>query len=180
MTDEQKLHLHPNELCFIKGITPEVLFVKVLDAVQNGISPADIYKNPQKYLTSGKIKEIIINLGGEGIKVSPEIIQEMAKRGDDTAITIIKEDLFQTYNAYNFKLEPLKFAFLEKKGVDDRENKILIEIIKEGKMKNNGGMHLAVCSVHEESYSYKIIHEKDLWKSESIKGWHKIVATMKG
>lgn len=52
----------------------------------------------------------------------------------------------------------------------DRENKILIEILKEGKLKNIGGWKLVVCQVYIEPWSYVIKKSDDFWGSEYIIG----------
>lgn len=167
------------------GIESSIVLEKILDAVDQGATTKEIRNNPYKYLTSGKTKEIIINIGGAGLKISPEIINEMSRRGDKLAMEIRDENRFHNYvNRYG--KNPLRFAFLEHMTgcpyfhAYDRENGVLKEIIKEGKMRNNGGMTLRIFKVYEEPYMYKVCEDIDDFGSEYIKGWHELVAEMTG
>lgn len=169
----------------LKGFSSQMVLERVLKAIDSGVTTDEIRRNPLKYLTSGKTKEIVINTGGEGLKVCPEIIHEMAKRGDVLAQEIIDNKSFRTYNT--FGLGPkLQFAYLKTPhqwiGEYDRTNKTLIQIIKEGTMKNNGGMDLVVAKVYDDSdyEMYQIRNVDDDWSSEYIDGWHKIIAEIKG
>ena len=136
----------------------------ILDAIDRGVSTEEIRKNPTQYMISGKTKEIVINSGGEGLKLSPEIIEEMANRGDDVAKDILVKDKFRTYSNSS-----LKFAYLEDEMCNPiRDNPILIEIIKESKLKNTGGMDLVIYQVPVEDWAFKIREEKDFWGCEYI------------
>lgn len=167
----------------LSSVHPKILLDKILNAVDKGISTKEIREDPLKFLTSGVKKEIVINTGGEGLKLSPEIINEMAKRGDKLAKDILEKNKFQNYVQFSHTL-PIKFAFLENEppiyGIAnyDRENKILIDIIKEGKLKNNGGMTLMVAAVYEEYYMHEIKMDHDLYQSEYIVGYHEKIAKM--
>jgi len=164
-------------------IKPQILLDKILDAIDKGATTDEIRSDPIKFMTTGKKKEIVINTGGEGLKLSPTIITEMAQRGDKLAKEIIEKDKFQNYTKNCYPL-PIKFAFFEKNppiyGIPnyDRENKILIDIIKEGKLKNNGGMTLVVAAVYDEYYMYEIKTSCDFYQSEYIDGYHEIIAKM--
>jgi len=153
------------------GMSPEILFTKILDIIDSGVSTDDLRKNPTKYLMKGTTKEIIICTGGEGLKVSHEIITEMAKRGDKLAIHLLDKDKFSII------LDPItkavqKWCYLESKyNKYDRENKILIEILKEGKLHNIGGWTLEIYTVYSEPWSYKICKSDDHWGSEYVKGY---------
>ena len=164
------------------GIPQDVLFDHILFAIDHGAKTNDIRQNPMKYLTSGKTKEIVINSGGEGLKLSPEIIEEMSKRGDQLAKKIIDQNKFINYRQWG-KISNLKFAFLEYSDRQyDRENKVLIQIIKEGKMKNTAGMTLKLIEVYEEPFMYRIENNPDTYgsKEEYVVGHYKVISEMKG
>ena len=167
----------------LDGIDSEILFEKILGAIDHGATTQQIRQNPFKFLTSGKTKEIIINTGGEGLKVSREIVVEMARRGDPLATEIIKNNRFKHYSGLMLK-EPMLFAYLETGGTFhdsyDRENKILIDMIKENKFRNNGGMSLAIYRVYEEPYMYQVCKSDDCWRSEYLVGWSQHIAVMRG
>lgn len=124
-------------------------------------------------------------MGGEGLKVSPEIIKEMAKRGDKLALKILERNCFERYMSF-FEETDLKYTFLEDPdnigSGYDRGNATLIQIIKEGKMRNNGGMDLMVAEVYDdpEYTTYNVCEQKDSWNSEYIKGYYREIAIMKG
>jgi hypothetical protein len=164
------------------GIDTKTAIEMILDAVDRGVTTREIRADPLKYLTSGQTKEIIINTGGEGLKISEEIIIEMAKRGDSLAQQIIKKDDFKNVSYGS----PLRYAWLEKSVPFcmfrdyDRENHVLIELIKEGKIGNLGGMELRVCKVYVEDYMYEICNANDGFGSEYILGWNELVAKMSG
>lgn len=151
----------------LQAVSFPVGLEKILAAIDAGATTDEIRKDPMKFLVSGETIEIVINSGGEGLKLSPEIIEEMAKRGDELAKDIIEKKKFIAYSNSD-----KKFAYLEEfPGSYDRQNKILIEIIKEGKIKNNGGMVLEIHKVHEEGWTYEVCKDDDYWNSEYIKGW---------
>ena len=153
----------------LQGCDPGILLEKTLEAIERGISPADLRHDPFKYLVSGQTKEVVINTGGEGLKISREILREMAKRGDVNAQYLIERGEFESIG----KSDRDKWLFLEQHGryTDyDRENPILIQILKEGKLHNIGGWSLEVYRVHAEQWTYKILKGNDLWASEYIVG----------
>lgn len=159
------------------GINTKVAVYKLLNVLKKGEPIDNVYENPLKYIVPNKTKKIIINTGGEGLKLSVELIHEMAKRGDSLAQHIIDKNKFQTYS-----YSDLKFAHLEHdrdtKGDEyspycdmyDRENKILIDMIESGNCKNTGGMTLEVIKVYDDDAFYKICRSNDHWGSEYVKG----------
>ena len=50
----------------------------------------------------------------------------------------------------------------------DRENKHLIDIVSEGKIKNTGGFDLYAVTVPIEDWSYEVREASDMWSSEYI------------
>lgn len=162
----------------------EIIIDKILDAIESGISVKEIKKDYKKYITSGITKKIIINTGGEGLKVSYEILEEMKKRGDKLATKLIENDNFyvisnfgitstQIKDGYYFSNRKKQWTYFEKSDhcfYDnyDRENKILIDIIEENKIKNIGGWELKVFEVPIEDWTYQIIKTNDHWGSEEI------------
>ena len=160
----------------LQGISPEYLFTKILDAIDKGISTKALRENPIKYIVSGKTKKIVINYGGEGLKVSYNIIKEMAKRGDELAIKLLQENKFKEIYLACCKKESTdphanKWTYLERKSKNyDRENKILIEILEEGKLDNIGGWVLQIEIVGVEPWSYKVCKSDDMFGSEYIEG----------
>jgi len=158
------------QLRSLKGLDAAIIVDKLLEAIDKGATTDEIRTDVKRYLTSGKKKEIIINTGGEGLKLSPALIEEMAKKGDQLAQKIIDQNRFIDY-----RFSEEKFAYLEDKhGNYDRSNPILISMLKEGKYENNGGMNLIVCEVYEEPWMYKICKADDHWGSEYIEGWYKV------
>ena len=152
----------------LKCINGDKILYKILNVIDAGVSTEEIRKDPLKYIVSGETKEIVINLGGEGLKVSHEIIKEMARRGDNTAKYLLEKDIFcRTGDLAGGEM----WAYLEKKhGKYERENSILIDIIKEDKIHNVGGWTLDVCKVHVETWAYKICKSNDMFGSEYIVG----------
>lgn len=178
----------------MNGLPPEMVFKRTLDAIDKGISVSEIRKDFRKYILIGKKKEIIVNTGGYGVRVSREIIEEMVKREDKLALDILKNNRFNTYQINN-KGDTVLFAYLEdlseiddpygiRTPIYDRENTTLIQIIKEGKMRNNAGMNLMVAEVYDdpEYETYKICESDDLGPHcyEYIKGYYRKVSVMKG
>jgi methyltransferase-like protein len=158
----------PQGLDKLCGMKAEFIAEKLLDAIDKGVSTDDIRKDPFKYIISGKTMEIVINRGGNGLKICPEIIQEMASRGDKAAKYIIEKNDFMKYSNSD-----LTYTYF-----NHRTNKTLIEIIKEDKLRNTGGMTLCVCQVYVEPFTYTIREEEDRWGSEYIDGWHKEIASI--
>ena len=122
----------------IDAIKSSMVLSKILDAVDAGVKTEEIRKDPLKYIISGKTKEIIVNTGGEGIKVSKHILEEMTKRGDKLAMKLLQNNKFKYIE--DKKKDENAFLYLENGYKNyDRENKVLIEIIKEGKIENKIG-----------------------------------------
>lgn len=155
-------------------IPPTTLLARVLDAVDAGVKTDDIRQHPHKYVSKGREIEIVINEGGEGLKVSPAIVSEMARRGDELAKQIQAKNKFRRYER-----SEQSFAYLEHVGVRPaRQNKVLIDMIKEGKWRNTAGMDLAVYKVHEGEY--RVLRGTDHWGTEHIEGWQELVKVMPG
>ena len=159
----------------LKGINPDLILDKILSAIDQGATTQDIRSDPFKYIVSGQTKEIVICTGGEGLKVSYQIIQEMATRGDKLAILLIKNDKFNQLPSYSSEKSDdpnaNRWCYLEKRHSSyDRENPILIEILKENKLHNIGGWTLRVCEVYVEPWSYKVRKSSDHWGSEYVEG----------
>jgi len=151
----------------LSGIAQPILFEKILEAIDKGITTEQLRQDPLKYILSGKTKEIVVNRGGEGLKVSYAILKEMEKRGDELAKKIIEEDKFK----YCSKNGDSRWCFLETEHQNyDRENPILIEILKEAKIKNIGGWKLHVYMVPVEPWAYQILTDDDIWRSEYVVG----------
>jgi hypothetical protein len=65
-----------------------------------------------------------------------------------------------------------QWTFLERDYAEyDRENPILIEILKEGKLGNIGGWSLKIYTVYVEPWSYQIIKSNDIFGSEYVIGY---------
>lgn len=155
----------------LNGISPDILFEKLLDIIDSGVKTDDLRKNPIKYLVKGTTKEIVVCTGGEGLKVSREIITEMAKRGDQLAIKLLEKNKFSVI-PNSFTNSGQQWCYLESGYHNyDRENKILIEILKEGKLDNIGGWTLEVYTVYTEPWSYEVCKSDDHWGSEYVKGY---------
>lgn len=159
----------------------QIIIDKILDAVDRGISTKELRENYKKHILCGQTKKIVINSGGEGLKISYEILQEMKKRGDSLATQIIEKDIFNVIDDYSFlshrnvkgddKNRDKQWTFLDlPRGYFDydRENKTLIEIIEEDKIKNIGGWTLEVVEVPVEKWSWYIENLNDHWRSETV------------
>jgi hypothetical protein len=160
-------------------MSTELLIDKILDAIDRGVTTSQLREDYSKYIISGKTKKIIICTGGEGLKISRKLLEEMKNRGDKLATTILEKDEFYviTYygsssiikDEYYHKNEDKHWAYLENDFKDyDRENKILIDIIEEDKIENIGGWTLEVVDVPIENWSYKICKSDDHWGCEYI------------
>lgn len=159
----------------------DIIIEKILDAVDRGVPTAELRKDYEKHILSGKTKKIVINSGGEGLKVSYEILQEMKNRGDCLATEIIEKDVFNVIDDYGYsknakgdnKTRDKQWTFLDIKSnyydyEYDRENKTLIEIIEENKIKNIGGWDLDVVEVPIEEWAWHIENLRDHWRSEIV------------
>ena len=177
----------------ISPIPPKILFNKLLSAIDKGATTNEIRQDPIKYLSSGKKKEIIINGYYKGIVLTEEILREMISYGDKLACLIFKNDDFVKDN--NNKYYHLDFK--DKRSycwpdndyphyseisnrVYDRDNKSLIQIIKDGKLNKSGGYNkLIVMEVYEEPYMHQIKNEETddgCATGEYIVGYHKEIA----
>jgi hypothetical protein len=117
------------------------LIKQILDAVDRGVSTKELREDYKKHILSGPQKKIVINTGGEGLKGSYNIFQEMAKRGDDLAKILIEKDNFYVIcdvfssrlkDAYYYDNRDKQWTYLERFDRHyDRENKTLIEILEE-------------------------------------------------
>src|SRR5579872_1104339 len=74
----------------LNGMRGSKLFHKLLDLIESGISSDVLRENPLRYLLSGRKKKIVVNLGGEGLKVSCKILEKMAALGDEEAKTCLE------------------------------------------------------------------------------------------
>lgn len=175
----------------VDSIEPNLLLEKILDAVDKGIPTSEIRKDPIKYVLSGETKEIVVNVGGDGLKVSYKIISEMAKRGDILAQSLIEKDKFHVIckdgiystrlkDDYYYSNRDKQWTYLYKDKLEDdygddyfdiydRENKTLIEVLKDG-IRNIGGWVLSIYVVPVERWAYKITRLDDPWGSEYITG----------
>src|SRR5689334_4020145 len=98
----------------LNGIEQTILFEKILEAIDKGVTTEQLRQDPLKYILSGETKEIVINRGGEGLKVSYTILKEMEKRGDKLAKKIIEEDEFENVSSYCLRSgEDSRWCFLE-------------------------------------------------------------------
>ena len=167
----------------IDGINSSIVLDKILNAIDNGHTTEEIRKNPLKCLVSGETKKIVICPGGRGLKISYEIIKEMADRGDALSIKLLEksEGWHMIYKYYSPQECSIKDILEEKKNIIwiyfeksyadyDRTNKHLIDIIEEGKLKNIGEWTLQVCTVFVEEWSYKIYSMDNAVGSEYIVG----------
>lgn len=162
----------PADQKVLNGMKPAVLFEKILEAIDRGITTNQLRHDLSEYILSGKTKQIVINRGGEGLKVSYVILKEMEKRGDLLAKKIIDKNEFEKVPIHCIKEgNDQRWAYLEKDyGMYDRGNTTLIEILKEGQYENIGGWDLVVCNVPIESWAYKICKDDDIYRSEYIEG----------
>jgi hypothetical protein len=171
-------------------MSSKFLVDKILDAIENGVTIQQLREDYTKYIVSGKEKKIVINSGGEGLKVSRIILEEMKNRGDQLATTLIEADNFYVINSdgflsskhkdeYYYANRDKQWTYLEKPCEDkgrgryrsfdyDRENQILIDILEEGKIKNIGGWNLEVVRVPVEDWTYEVTNANDHWGSEEI------------
>jgi hypothetical protein len=132
----------------------------VLAAVDRGVSTAELREDPLKHLLSGRTQEVVYCSGGEGLKVSREIIQEMARRGCEEARAALMAHHFGVLESGE------EWSWLD----GARHNHHLIAIIKENKLKNVGGWKLVVALVPEEHWAWYIKHGDDCWTSEYVVG----------
>lgn len=161
-------------------MSSQIIIDKILEAIDKGVTTKEIRENYNKYLISGEEKKIVINTGGEGLKVSYEIIDEMKKRGDKLATRLIEKDDFYIINEYygSNKVKKGDKEYTDRKKqwtffefyseLYDRENKILIDILEENKLKNIGGWSLEVEKVPVEEWAYKVRKQNDHWRSEYV------------
>lgn len=159
-----------------------IILDKILDAIDKGINTKQLREDYKKYILSGKEKKIVINTGGEGLKVSYPILEEMKKRGDKLAEQLIEKDNFyvideegsfsnKIQDEYYFKNRDKQWTYLESPDMIenyDRENKTLIEILEETKLENIGGWDLMVVNVPVEEWAYEIENLNDHWRSERV------------
>lgn len=167
----------------LRGVEQGHLLTKILEAVDRGVSTEEIRKDPLRYITTSSTKEIVINTGGEGLKLSPEIVAEMARRQDPWAKEVVAGDHYSKYNTYATEMgaEIPLYAYLRRPDhKPDRTNATLIEIIKEKKLGNNGGMRLEVLRVRDDPKAYKVRRNDDHWGSEYVEGWQEFVACLPG
>jgi hypothetical protein len=161
-------------------MSSKIIIDKILEAIDKGVTTKEIRENYNKYLISGEEKKIVINTGGEGLIVSYEIIDEMKKRGDKLATRLIEKDDFYIINEYygsnkvkkgdkEYTDRKKQWTYLEFNHKNyDRENKILIEILEENKLRNIGGWSLEVEKVPAEEWAYEIRKGDDHWGSEYV------------
>jgi hypothetical protein len=169
----------------LSGISQSLLFKKLLDCIDNGVSTQELRNDPMKYLVSGEMKTIVINTGGEGLKVSYQMFQEMSKRGDELATKILKEDNFYViddYTCQSRKFEEKDATYYDsrhkqwnylgtKRWFYDRENKVLIQMLREKAFKSIGGWSLRTVQVPVEKWAYRVRKLDDWWGSEYIAGY---------
>ena len=171
----------------INGINSEIVLDKILSAIDSGHTTEEIRKDPLKYLVSGKTKKIVISPGGRGLKISYEIIKEMANRGDELSIKLLEDNedwkmISEYYSSNHCDLKDILedqknkvwIHFEKSCGDYDRTNKHLIDIVEENKLINIGGWTLDVCTVYVEDWSYKICSSDDGFGSEYVVGKLKI------
>jgi hypothetical protein len=155
----------------LAGCDSTKVFEKILEAIEHGAKPEEIRADPLKYILSGKTKEIVVCTGGEGLKVSKQIVNEMAKRGDPWAKRKLEKDKF-LYLSTACGCEEA-YCYLESAPRRyHRTNAVLIDMLKEDPdLENLGGWCLEVFTVPEEDWAYEIRNNVDLWGSEYVVGW---------
>ena len=164
----------------IVGLSHDILFEKILLAIENGVSPKEIRENPIRYIVSGETKKIVICINSCGLKVSYEIVNEMARRGCPYSKQLIEDgDKIKWNEIVDLYSDFVKISTINKDEINYlwvrlnpnifRTNKFLIEIIEEGKINNVGGWILNVVTVYVEDWSYKICNYNDEYASEYIK-----------
>jgi hypothetical protein len=157
------------------------LLNKILDAVDRGVSTKELREDYKKHILSGETKKVVINSGGEGLKVSYAILEEMKNRGDKLAAKLLEKDDFhvidEKWGCFSLKVRDendrkrrdQQWTYLETSyGNYHRENKTLIAILEEKKITNIGGWTLEVCEVPVEDWAYEIVKQDDHWGSETI------------
>ena len=168
----------------VDGVDPDILLTKILEAIDKGHTTDEIRENPMKFIVSGKTKKIVICTGGEGLKLSYEIINEMANRGDQLAKKLIDDDKrwckINNYQSSRCKLSEIPkdersevwIHYRDQKLYNeyDRTNEHLINIIEEDEIQNIGGWTLQVYTVYDEDWSYQIHNQLDGYGSEYIVG----------
>lgn len=145
------------------------VFRLVLDAIDRGITTADLRENPLKYILSGRTHEVVYCTGGEGLKLSREIVEEMARRGSAAAKRHLETGHFQKSKPYVYIQHPddgKEWTWFD----NARHSRTLIKIVKEGKLKNIGGWTLVVAEVPEEDWAWEIKQESDHFRSEYVVG----------
>lgn len=130
----------------------------ILDDIERGISVSDVRKNLLRYIYVNSKKEIIINRTNIGIKLNRAIINEMARRGDKTAIEIVTQNKFTHLPNKNGYIYEYAHLYIPGTYKYDRDNKILLDIIKEGKLKNNNSDVLEIYHVSKTEWSEEQIH----------------------
>lgn len=114
---------------YLGGYEPNMLFTKILDLIDSGITTGELREHPEKYLFSKNTKKILYWSGGGSGVLSREIIKEMAKRGDEIANNIINNCKEWKYiSKYTYTLQDSKIL---------KNN----EIIENGKIVNTTEFH---------------------------------------
>jgi len=141
----------------IDGVNARYLLKKILDAIDQGVSTDDIRRDPMRFLTSGRTKEIIINTDqahkGVGLLFGDQSPDGPGDRCDPSVIAIIKAGKLDVPGK-----EPIRLRCEGPTCADWTD----------------GG--LTVVRVPEEDTCYQVVtdHERDV---EMVLGWHEFVAT---
>jgi hypothetical protein len=147
----------------------EMKFSSSYLTIDRGITTAELRENPLKYILSGRTREVVYCTGGEGLKLSREIVEEMARRGSAAAKRHLETGHFQKSKPYVYIEDPddgKEWTWFD----NARHSRTLIKIVKEGKLKNIGGWTLVVAEVPEEDWAWEIKQESDHYRSEYIVG----------
>lgn len=117
-----------------------LLIEKTATAIQRGVKPKKILKNPMLIL-SGETEKIIINKRGQGVQIFPEVLEQLR--------TIDKEWVdSMTFTWKTYMIPGCKYT-----EITDRKHKSLIKLIEEKRIPNCG---LVVIEVPVEEWSYTI------------------------
>lgn len=141
----------------LAGVDGRYLLTKILEAVDRGVPTDEIRRDPLKFLTSGKTKEIIINTADEyGVMLTTGDCHGSRGSGDRTDPVVI---------------EIIKAGRLEIPGQDP----IILRCFKDITSVDEA-QGLTVVRVPEEDTCYKIAYDLERDR-ELILGPHEFVAT---
>jgi hypothetical protein len=111
----------------------------------------------------------VICTGGAGLKLSREIITELATQGDEEAKKILDMGEKVWREVRTFIGKPMDEGSLWTL-YRNRESQALVDLVKENRLQNIGGWTLRVVEVPVEKWAYTLEQVEDAYGSEYVQG----------